>query len=375
MPSTQFITETILSGDGIMRHTDGNYYFDKPLYAHIGIPDEYVPRVVIFLKGLKSEIDSYYLHQQGHSTNYEDLYYVASQIEDSESGNYDNPTIKPLIDKILPEIQPLFQGTENGSIHEWQLHTLAMEATHYIHDVVWHLLDKEPSRTNHLDCLIDACKDDQMSHVDIFTLNHDTVIEQCLSHNGIQVNDKVTDGFGEPLNNVRHWEPDLFENESFNVRLFKLHGSLNWFRHRPDGGDWRNEFVGIFLDKNFCPTETIDRRPMLLAGTFNKMFQYTRGIYADLYCHFYRSLPHFQRLVVSGYSFGDKGINTRIAEWIYSAPDRRILLIDPEPEKLKLSARGAISNKWDEWIDQRKLTILKKGIEDTLWNEIRDILI
>jgi len=86
MPSTENITEKILSGEGIMRHTDGHYYFDRPLFAHIGIPDEYVSQVVIFLKRLKVEIDLYYLYQPWHFTNYEDLYYVVSQIEDSELG-------------------------------------------------------------------------------------------------------------------------------------------------------------------------------------------------------------------------------------------------------------------------------------------------
>jgi hypothetical protein len=49
MPRTQEITERILSGEGIMHHTDGNYYFGKPLYSHLGWPDEHVPRIVEFL--------------------------------------------------------------------------------------------------------------------------------------------------------------------------------------------------------------------------------------------------------------------------------------------------------------------------------------
>jgi len=121
----------------------------------------------------------------------------------------------------LPEIRPLLVGKEYEIRKEWQLHELAGEVTHYIQDIVWHLLAKEPSRTGHLDSLKDACLDGQLSSIDIFTLNHDTVLEQCLSQNGIQ----VTDGFGEPLNNVRYWNPDLFETGSSKVRLFKLHGS------------------------------------------------------------------------------------------------------------------------------------------------------
>ena len=42
-----------------MRHTNGNYYFGQPLYAHAGFPDEYVPRVITFLKRLYGEIERY----------------------------------------------------------------------------------------------------------------------------------------------------------------------------------------------------------------------------------------------------------------------------------------------------------------------------
>lgn len=57
MPSTDKITTQILSGNGVMRHTNGCFYFAPPLY---GMPDEYVPKVVSFLTVLKVEIDSYY---------------------------------------------------------------------------------------------------------------------------------------------------------------------------------------------------------------------------------------------------------------------------------------------------------------------------
>jgi hypothetical protein len=230
MPSTMDITEKILSGEGVKRHTNGNYYFDQSLYAHKGIKDKYVKRVVTFLEMLKVEIDLYYLNHPWHSTNYEDLYYVASQIKDSLSEEYDNPAVNPIIDKILPNICPLLIGNDREIGEEWELRQellyLAHEATNYIHDIVWRLLTKEPRRTDHLKSLKDACLDCQLSCIDIFTLNHDTVLEQYLSQNGIQ----VTDGFGEPLNEVRYWNPNLFETGSSKVRLFKLHGSVNWFR-------------------------------------------------------------------------------------------------------------------------------------------------
>ncbi|MBI5677778.1 MAG: SIR2 family protein [Planctomycetes bacterium] len=379
MPSTQVITKQILSGEGVMRHADGNYYFDKPLYAHEGTPDEYVPRVVVFLNRLKIEIDLYYLYETGHFTNYEDLYYVASQIHDSESKEYDNPVVQPFINKVLSEIRPLLVREENEIRNEWQLlEELANEAAHYIRDVVWYLLSKEPNSLDHLNCIKDACLDYQLSNIDIFSLNHDTVLEQSLSQNDIQ----VIDGFGLPQKNVRYWNPDLFDSRDSKVRLFKLHGSVNWFRFRPDSGSWSDESIGIPLDLDFWHTKSpqgqrqwpVGGRPMLLVGTFNKMLQYTSDIYADLHYQLYRSLRHAQQLVVCGYSFGDKGINTRIIEWIYSSSNQKITVVHPEPEKLKRAARGAISKQWDEWIKQRKLTILTKTIEESSWQNIKDIL-
>lgn len=136
MPSTQTITERILSGEGIMRHTDGTYYFGKPLYAHEGIPDEHVPRVTKFLNRLKAEIDDYYAYQPERFANYEDLYYVAGQIHDSELKEYDNPVVQPFIDKILPDITPLLVSEENETEDKWQLLDLVNEAAHYIICVV-----------------------------------------------------------------------------------------------------------------------------------------------------------------------------------------------------------------------------------------------
>jgi hypothetical protein len=368
MPSILQITEKVLSGEGVWRHTNGNYYLGEDrsvpsLAAH-------VPRVLKFLRRLKGEIDQYYRLQPWRGTNYEDLYYVASQIEDSELGEYDNAAVQPLIDKILPEIQPLLVGNEDQGSPEWQLHELAGESTNYIQDVVWHSVDKEPTRSDHLDCLGGGCMDHRLSSVDVFTLNHDTVLEQCLSRNGVP----FTDGFGEPLNGVRYWNPDSFDELS-RVRVFKLHGSVKWFQFR-DGS------VGIPLDGDAWHTTNpagnmqlpLEGRPVILAGTFNKMLRYTSGIYSDLHCQFHRSLRHTWRLVICGYGFGDKGINTRIVEWVYSSPARRLTIVHPEPEELRRAARGAISMNWRRWATENKMAIIRRPIEQTSWQDIWDSL-
>ena len=57
---------------------------------------------------------------------------------------------------------------------------------------------------------------------------------------------------------------------------------------------------------------------MLLVGTFNKVSEYSQGIFRELHYRFRRTLHKADQLVVCGYSFGDKGINSEIIEWYYA---------------------------------------------------------
>ncbi len=382
MPKTEEITEQILSGKDIYHHSDENFYLGKPPYA--GGPDEHVRRAQILLKWLKKEICSYYslyyANQAEQSINYEDLYFMVSQIRDSELKDVDNPAVQPLIDKILPEIQPFLHKTGNV-FADWQVHEFFDNAVNYIFCVVWHMLRQKPKHLRRLNALIDACLDDQTEVFDIFTLNHDTVLEQCLAEKNIE----IVDGFSQPVNKVRYWNPKLLENASQKIRFFKLHGSINWFVFQTPGGDWDTDRFGIPEDWGFWHTKNPEGKrqwpqhgkPLLLIGTFNKMLRYTSSIYAHLHHQFYRSLGplgKIKRLILCGYGFGDKGINTRIIEWLYACRDNKIIVIHPNPEDLKRQARGAIAHKWDLWIAQNRLIVISKKIEETSWAEIKNAL-
>jgi len=261
-----------------MRHTDGNYYFGSPLYAHAGFPDEYIPRVVAFLKRLSVEIEQYYSFDRDRAITYEDLFYVAAQIHDSEMGEYDNPIAQAFIDKIMPDIKPLFVRHKNETRKQWKLHEIANEATHYIHDIVWHSLATEPANLDYLHCVKEVCQNIKLKSVDLFSLNHDIVIEQCFQAWDV----KYTEGFGEPINGVRYWSPELFDVPSIKVRLFKLHGSVNWFLFRANAVSWRNEPVGIPLNGDFWHTKTqmaSYKRLLMVAHAFSRYFQQNAAIY------------------------------------------------------------------------------------------------
>jgi len=380
IPKTQTITNQILSGNNVMHHTDGNYYFDKPLFHHMGLPDEYVPKIVDFLEIIKTEIDLYYQRiPHKLTTNYEDLYFMASQIYDYLTGEYDNPATYPLIEKISPKIAPILIGKSHEVRKQWELTQIVDEAMKYIRDVVWRMLrPKQINSLDYLNIIKDANNDKSIWGINIFTLNNDRVLETYLNSNGLS----FVDGFDFHSNELRIWKPNLYDNKTINIRLLKLHGSVDWFRIRPENSDWSGEFIGIPLqliansvvESDGNRFHCLDHRPIILVGTHNKLLDYTGGIIENVHNIFYEQLYDLENLVICGYSFGDSGINTKIINWMYYSPDNRIIVIHDNPDKLKNGSRGAISNHWDEWLKKGKLKIVKKKIEDTNWSDVKPLL-
>ena len=154
----------------------------------------------------------------------------------------------------------------------------------------------------------------------------------------------------------------------------KLHGSVDWFRLRPADASqpWFDDRIGIPLDGDFWHTETVAEvsqdplggRPLLLMGTFNKVAEYSRGIFLDLRYGFRSMLREADQLVICGYSFGDKGINSEVIDWYYAKLGRRFLVIHPNPDHLVSKARGAIQNKWDKWQKSGSVVVIAKRIEE-----------
>jgi hypothetical protein len=395
MPSSDCITQQLLSVEAY-RDLERNFCGGpNVLYMADSFEGDAVPALVSFLQMLKDKvIDPYYLdlakyyeqratsqaedaasHEQhkmlqahfaSRSTNYEDLLYLAEQINECLVGIYGNPAVQPVIHRMVPDVRQLLPKG-------WQFDKLAVEAVCYIDYVVMCLLWKKPEPLDHLKALVDACIDEQISKVDIFTLNHDTVLEQALAHSKLT----VTDGFGEPENEARYWQPDTFESQSCKVRLFKLHGSINWFERNQ--GSRTGEVFCIPLEWDVWRREGF--RPnvqwrngdkvLILTGTLNKVSRYADPPYLDLHWRFYHYLGETERLIICGYGFGDVGINKRIAEWIESSPNRKATIVHPRPDTLFRAGRCPISSNLCTWYKQRKLSIVRKPIEETSWKDIK----
>lgn len=394
MPGTSEITRRVLSGDQVFHSSDGCYYCsDLPGSLPNTGTDGFVEVVVRFLNELTGRIADYY-GEGGQGVNYEQLFYLAQQIHDSHPGveEYDNPAIQPLIDELTSNSE-LLSGEEGHLRQTWQLQELAEEATRYIRDVVWRMLAQEPENLESLGFLIDACLDTDCG-LDIFTLNHDRVLDLLLSKNNIQ----NVDGFShQPQNGIRYWNPEIFlpkrisiqrkekrivkrfslfkREVSSRVRLYKLHGSIDWFLFEsdvlltgiPEGANiWRS------VSPSGREQMNVEPRPLMLVGTHNKMLEYNYRIIGFLHHLLYEVLMETRRLIVCGYSFGDKGINSRIIEWLDASADRKMIIVHPDPDNLRTQqVRPAIGWAWNRWVSQGKLAVIQKRSEEVAWKEIR----
>ena len=377
LPSVEALTQRVLSGEGVWKNSDDNYYLHADEQPAELRRRHYVATVIDFLQQLRAQCDTYYQSASpARRMNYEDLFYLAKQISDSESGEVDNPAVGPLVETLRSKFEDTGNTNEDAFDNGWTLFRLSREAEKYVLCVVWQLLVRDPGNLNHLDCVIDLIKSTEAREVHSFTLNHDTVLERALSAASIQFND----GFGESIEGVRYWEPTYFERPSLRVDLLKVHGSINWFSFPPNEMAPGIESIGIPESWDFwhtsSPTGQLqwprEGTPEILLGTFNKMLAYTSRVYADIYFHFRRFLSGSTRLVISGYGFGDKAINTQIIEWLHLSPDRQILLIDPTPGEIPDRARYAISKNLGAWIAQRRLVIIRSGIEDVTGRQLRE---
>jgi hypothetical protein len=206
-----------------------------------------------------------------------------------------------------------------------------------------------------------------------FSLNHDLLLERFLQGKNV----RFYDGF------EIHPETPDFRTFNFSRRAFekarlsvtKLHGSVNWrrYRHirsRVARDKWRDEFFGIRLQENRV-FELMDELPLVLVGTFNKILQYSTPVFLQMMGEFHHYLQTSSHLIVCGYGFGDKGINTLLAYWMSEKTPRTMYVIDPHPFD-EGRCRGAISQKVEVWQGENRLKVLSKkiGPQSLTWADV-----
>lgn len=329
MPSVGEITQRVRTGDNVMATGSGWRAVDQ-LPPNHEIFSQELPGIVDFVQKLEQLCDDYFRSQdKTRGTNYEDIAYVARQIEDGLTSEYENPALLPLNERL-------------GTVYGDELVRIAGAGADYIDDIVRSLLGRPAGPFDHLTALADAVRDEQVDQLMIATLNHDVVLEHAFDVFNVQ----VSDGFDAPFGTLRVW------NDRFSIptrRLLKLHGSIDWWRYTLTRDGWTGQFTARATDGDpeharGPANELLDYpapgRPLILTGTFNKILSYPTGIYADQHFRFHEALRDADALVVIGYGFRDKAINARIVAWAERPGDRRLVVLHPDPVRLGQNARG-----------------------------------
>lgn len=361
LPDVSEITEQILKGKW-HNQSNQNFYPGEEPNPHFR-SGNLVPRLQRFLT-IAMETTGYKIS----NPTYEDYFYVAQQIDDFERQEIDNPAIFPYIQLLRKKIKELCEPTM------WErsidLKLLASKACDFIQCAVWDQLRK-PIEIKGLDFISDMHK--YGLDFDIATLNHDLLVERYLSDNQIS----YTDGFSEPDGDIRYFEPSRFDRME-DIRLYKLHGSINWFRFRRI-----SDFYACVVGDNYeyCRdargewVNNISHIPRFLTGTYNKMASYGFGIIAWFQSKFFEQLNQSDIIIMSGYGWNDRGINGRLMDWILSSPNKRLILLHEKPEeKIRDQSRSAMWHRYDPLVAEGRLIPIRKWLSNTSIEDILQVL-
>lgn len=323
-------------------HTDEKFY---PVTPERGFTsDETAARAQNLIRILHDHITPVLLTHARRTPNYEDYFSCLKQIVQHETVEFINPIISPSIAALKDASSYLHVGHQ-AHIDGDPFVSLVDRASNLIQWVVFHAL-QPLSVPKSLDLLSSVAS--KYGSLNIFSLNHDLLLEQQLKSNRI----KFSDGFG-----VYAGDAAAFTGAwNRSVRIYKLHGSVNWYYMR-SRGTGANYYAKVDRNPdraqgaNTDVLSLLEPVPQFLTGTTVKEHSYGFGLFGKLFAEFRRRLQESSTLICSGYGWGDKGINIRIDEWLSEAPANRVILLHGKKgEDLEVST----TFWWNRWKRYKK---------------------
>jgi len=374
MPLGDEITQQVLSGHGAFYYNDHDYGFG-PAYGPgkprpNGFQDEHVWRIVELLKALNAALQDAPRPAGCGGPNYEELFDAAVQVHHAVQCN--DPVESRwggLVARLNSELAHTWPR-KPGESRDWDLAWVAQHVMTYIECVVPHLLNRPATRLDHLGWVAKACRDQDLAGVDIFTLNHDTVLEAALRER--ELGGRATNGFDAGENDLCHWNPGLYHSPEMRVRLVKLHGGVNWFMFRPIQAalpyymampTGKIEMMRKWKGRGGKEFWLVSPRAVFLTGIQTKINEYRNEVFKPLFSLFRDSLSACSDLVVCGYGFRDAGINRELTDWLGASGDRGMVVIHKKPEELA----HAISTFGSE----DKVRIVEKWVEEVNWVDLK----
>lgn len=306
---------------------------------------------------------------RGSASTYEDIYFLCEEMSLWNIGLSDNCLTTPFMDCIERSAGDLLDGSSPVE-RLWNLGRLARPACDLIAAIVADTL-RRPYLTG-FELISDLATSADIEELNIVTLNHDTLVEAFLTDLGID----YSDGFGPKDGDVR-WSDDRSYENYRRVRIFKLHGSVNWYGFQRRGTSQNAVFLGRDIseakDGSGQPLSLEYRAASFLSG-LNKSVSYDRGIYADVHFRFAELLRCCDRIVMSGYGWGDTAINHQLAAWFDRAFANRMILLHEESKSL-MNGSMIMASGYNGWVDRGQLIPIERWLCDTRLRDVRAILI
>ena len=181
--------------------------------------------------------------------------------------------------------------------------------------------------------------------VDVFSLNYDLCIETALT-------EYAKRGFSNGFTEAGGWEPNTLRNDAA-IRLFKLHGSLDWV----EDGAYGLCSLQYPRHKQAEDIEGDNVKPLLIFGTAHKLSP--REPFLTMTYSFAQRVLNTTILAIVGYSFGDEHVNQIIRQGVEKNPKLRVLVVGP-------SAKTAIESVPFLQGRQPRITDLNKTAEQAL---------
>jgi hypothetical protein len=177
-------------------------------------------------------------------------------------------------------------------------------------DALEGLLQVNPDRLSYLLPLIDN------GDATIATLNYDLAVETLAESLG-----KTVD------TGIRNWTTgaDWVWNSAADVRLLKLHGSIDWVTERaPGAGGIHQEAVTALAPGE---KKSHHARPGIVFGARGKLRP--EGPFLPMLREFDNLLAHATEVVIVGYSFRDDHINVALSRWVNANPGKVMVVVEP----------------------------------------------
>src|SRR5438309_6852542 len=234
LPDVVRLTEAIFANRWV-KHGDSNFY---PKHTDGSACPE-TKRCQEFLRRLLTRVEPYYQRQRGTAPNYEDLFFLVEQIQYDELAWDDNAAVQPFREETKRLCADLSRSPNRVDSKFW-FQNLTQICLDLIQCVVWHELRSTSSPIG-FDLLRDLTSLSGPKPLVVCTVNHDVLVERALR----DANIPYVDGFGIAENGVRFFNPANFRTMEGKAAIVKLHGSINWYRFRPNDGDFHDDRYGI----------------------------------------------------------------------------------------------------------------------------------